>query len=58
MLRDLNAHVEQAERAFASSTIEEFVRLEVEAHAAYYEHHPVSSGFGSVAGSRLPWSRS
>lgn len=40
MLRDLDAHVEQAEQAFTGHTIEEFVRLEIEVHVAYYEQHP------------------
>jgi hypothetical protein len=40
MLRDLDAHVEQAEQAFTGNTIEEFVRLQIEVHVAYYEHHP------------------
>ena len=40
MLRDLDANVEQAEQAFAGNSIEAFVRLELEAHVAYYEQHP------------------
>jgi hypothetical protein len=36
MLRDLEAHVEQAEQAFTGRTIEDFVRLEIEVHVAYY----------------------
>lgn len=40
MLRDLDAHVEQAEQAFTGTTIEEFVRLEIETHVAYCEQHP------------------
>lgn len=40
MLGDLDAHVEQAEQSFAGASIEDFVRLEIEVHAAYYEEHP------------------
>ena len=40
MLRDLDAHVEQAEQAFAGTSIEALVRLELDVHVAYYGQHP------------------
>jgi AcrR family transcriptional regulator len=40
MLRDLDAHVEEVEQTFAGTTVEEFIRLEIEVHVAYYEQHP------------------
>lgn len=39
-LRDLDAHAEVAERDWAGTTIDEFIRLELELHVAYYEAHP------------------
>lgn len=40
MLRDLDAHAERAERSFSGESIDEFIRLELELHAAFYEQHP------------------
>jgi len=44
MLRDLDEHAERAERGFSGGSIEDFVRMEVELHAAYYERHPSMVG--------------
>jgi len=40
MLRDLDAHVEEAEQAFTGNSVEAFVRLEIDVHVSYYEEHP------------------
>jgi len=40
MLQDLEATAEEAEGSFAGGSIEEFVRLELGLHVAYYERHP------------------
>jgi AcrR family transcriptional regulator len=40
MLDELEAHVELAERDFAGACVEDYVRLELELHVAYYEQHP------------------
>jgi AcrR family transcriptional regulator len=39
-LRDLDAHAEAADRAWTGTTIEDFMRLEIELHVAYYQEHP------------------
>lgn len=40
MLGDLELRSEEAEAGFSGASIEEFVRLELELHVAYYERHP------------------
>jgi len=40
MLGELEEHTEQAEREFSGDSIEEYVRLEVDLHVAYYQRHP------------------
>jgi AcrR family transcriptional regulator len=40
MLEDLDAHAEEAERAFSGDSVEEFVRMELDLHVAFYERHP------------------
>ncbi len=39
-LRDLDAHAAAAERAWVGTSIEDFIRLELDLHVAYYEEHP------------------
>jgi len=39
-LLDLDAHAEAAERNWMGTSIEDFIRLELELHVAYYEEHP------------------
>jgi AcrR family transcriptional regulator len=40
MLEDLDAHAEAAERTFSGDSVEEFVRMELDLHVAFYEQHP------------------
>ncbi|HEX7609885.1 MAG TPA: TetR/AcrR family transcriptional regulator [Solirubrobacteraceae bacterium] len=40
MLAELEAHVEEAERGFSGETVEDYVRLELGLHVAYYQRHP------------------
>jgi AcrR family transcriptional regulator len=40
MLEELEAHVELAERDFTGACVEDYVRLEMELHVAYYNRHP------------------
>jgi len=39
-LLDLDAHAETAEREWTGTSIEDFIRLEIDLHVAYYEEHP------------------
>lgn len=40
MMEDLEALTEEAEQRFSGGSVEEFVRIEFELHASYYERHP------------------
>ena len=40
MLSELEHDVERAEHGFSGSSIEEYVRLEMRLHLAFYERHP------------------